>query len=64
LVAHVEAPLSTHCPRGSTAPPGTGEQRPIDDGSAQLMQAPAQATSQQMRSTQKPLAHSPAFAQV
>jgi hypothetical protein len=64
VVAQVDAPLSTHCPRGSTPPPGTGEQWPIDDGSAQLTQAPPQATSQQMRSTQKPLAHSLALAQV
>jgi len=41
-----------------------GEQWPIDDGSAQLMHAPPQATSQQIRSTQKPLAHSLALAQV
>jgi hypothetical protein len=48
--------------RGSAAPFGTGVQRPIDDGSAQLRQAPPHAPSQQTPSTQKLLMHSLAAA--
>jgi len=48
--------------RGSDAPSGTGTQRPIDDGSAQLRQAPWQASAQQTPSTQKLLMHSLAAA--
>ena len=61
---HVETPWSVHVPRGSPAPAGTGEQRPIDDGSAQVRQAPWQASPQQMPSTQKVLAHSAPLAHV
>ena len=39
-------------------------QVPRDDASAQLRQAPAQASAQQTPSTQKLLPHSPAAAQV
>jgi len=57
------APASMQTLRGSAAPAGTGAQRPIDDGSAQLRQAPAQASAQQTPSTQKLLLHSAAPAQ-
>jgi len=39
--------------RGSAAPAGAGAHRPFDDGSAQLRQAPRQASAQQTPSTQK-----------
>jgi hypothetical protein len=50
--------------RGSAAPAAIGWQVPSAEGSAQLRQAPWQASPQQTPSTQKPLAHSPAPAQV
>ena len=55
-------PWSTHTVRGSAAPAGTGVQRPIEDGSAQLRQAPPHAPSQQIPSTQKLLVQSVAAA--
>jgi len=51
-------------PRGSAAPAAIGWQLPSAEGSAQLRQAPWQASAQQIPSTQKPLAHSTAPAQV
>jgi hypothetical protein len=57
------APWSVQVLRGSAAPAGTAAQRPIEDGSAQLLHAPAQASAQQTPSTQKLLAHSLAAAQ-
>jgi hypothetical protein len=57
------APWSVHLPRESAAPAGTGAQRPIEEASAQLWQAPSQASMQQTPSTQKPLAHSVSAAQ-
>ncbi len=48
--------LQTPC--GSAAPAGLGVQVPSEDDSAQLRQAPGQATSQQTPSTQKLQAHS------
>lgn len=48
--------------RGSLEPAATGAQRPIDDGSAQLRQAPPHAPSQHTPSTQKLLMHSAAAA--
>jgi hypothetical protein len=51
-------------PRGSGVLAGLGEQWPIDDGSAQLRQAPAQGPSQQTPSTQKPLPQSVALVQL
>jgi hypothetical protein len=59
-VPQLLAPLSTQTLRGSTTPAGTGVQRPMAEGRAQLRQAPAQAPSQQTPSTQKLLTHSPA----
>jgi hypothetical protein len=56
------APWSTQTPRGSTVPAGVGAHRPIDEGRAQLRQAPPQAPSQQTPSTQKLLMHSAAAA--
>ena len=44
-------------------PAGVGAHRPIDEGRAQLRQAPPQAPSQQTPSTQKSLTHSVAAAQ-
>jgi hypothetical protein len=64
FVPHDATPWSLHTPRGSAAPPATGAQRPIEDGSAQLLQVPSHASAQQTPSTQKPLAHSVAAAQV
>jgi hypothetical protein len=61
-VPHEAAPWSVHVPRGSAAPAGAAAQRPIEEGSAQLLHAPAQASLQQMPSTQKLLAHSLAAA--
>jgi hypothetical protein len=61
---HEAAPLSEHAPRGSAAPAGTGEHRPIAEGNAHVVQEPPQAPSQQTPSTQKPLAHSLASAHV
>ena len=58
LVPQLAAPLSTQTLRGSAAPAGSGAHLPIDDGSAQLRQAPMQASAQQTPSTQKPLLHS------
>ena len=52
------APLSTHLPRGSWAPPGTGRQRPGVSGNAHDWQAIAQSDSQQTPSTQCPVRHS------
>jgi hypothetical protein len=60
LVPQLDAPLSMQTLRGSAAPAGSGSHLPIDDGSAQLRQAPAQASAQQTPSTQKPLVHSSA----
>jgi hypothetical protein len=57
-VPQLASPLSTQMLRGSAAPAGTGTQRPIDDGRAQLRQAPAHASAQQTPSTQKLLTHS------
>lgn len=51
-------------PRGSAAPAASGWQVPSAEGSAQLRQAPWQASAQQTPSTQKPLAQSWAAAQV
>jgi hypothetical protein len=62
LVPQLAAPLSTQTLRGSAAPAGTDAHLPIDDGSAQLRQAPWQASAQQTPSTQKPLTHSLAAA--
>jgi hypothetical protein len=50
--------------RGSAAPAAMGWQVPGAEASAQLRQAPWQASAQQTPSTQKPLAHSWAAAQV
>jgi hypothetical protein len=61
-VPQVAAPRSTQTLRGSAAPAATGTHRPIDDGRAQLRQAPAQASPQQTPSTQKLLMHSAAAA--
>jgi hypothetical protein len=58
------APWSLQTERGSAAPAGTAAQWPIDEASAQLLQAPVHASAQQTPSTQKPLAHSVAAAQV
>ena len=44
--------------RGSPAPAATGWQVPGAEASAQLRQAPWQASAQQTPSTQKPLPHS------
>lgn len=63
-VPQVAAPSAAHVARGSAAPAGTGAQRPIADGSAQVRQAPWQASAQQTPSTQKVLAHSAPLAQV
>jgi hypothetical protein len=63
-VPHEAAPLSTHTPRASAVPAGTDAHRPIEDGSEQLLQVPVQASAQQTPSTQKPLAHSVATAQL
>jgi hypothetical protein len=60
FVLQLDAPLSTQTWRGSAAPAGSGAHLPIDDGSAQLRQAPPQASAQQTPSTQKPLMHSSA----
>jgi hypothetical protein len=62
-VPHFSGPLSMQTPRGSTAPSGDGVHLPIDDGSAQLRQAPPHASSQQTPSTQNVLTHSPPPAQ-
>jgi len=48
---------SVHFPCGSMADAGLGEQMPSDDASAQLRQAPWQASAQQTPSTQKLLPH-------
>jgi hypothetical protein len=56
------APSSEQVLRGSAAPAGTGAQRPIEDGSAQLLHAPLHSSAQQTPSTQNPLAHSLAAA--
>lgn len=48
---------SVHLPCGSVAAAGLGVQVPSDDASAQLWQAPWQASAQQTPSTQKLLAH-------
>jgi hypothetical protein len=52
------APLSTQMCRGSAAFAGVALHVPIDDGRAQLRQAPPHASSQQRPSTQKVLRHS------
>jgi len=57
-VPHEAAVWSVQIWWGSLPPAATGVQRPIDDGSAQLLHAPWQAFSQQTPSTQKLLAHS------
>jgi hypothetical protein len=63
-VPQLATPWSAQVFLGSPAPAGTEAQRPIEDGNAQLRQAPWHASAQQMPSTQKPLAHSAALAQV
>jgi hypothetical protein len=63
-VPQVAAPLSTQVARGSAAPAGTAAHLPIDDGSAQLLHAPAQASAQHTPSTQNVLPHSDPLAQV
>ena len=62
-VPQLASPLSTQTLRGSAAPSGIDAHLPIDDGRAQLRQAPAQASAQQTPSTQKLLLHSPAVVQ-
>ena len=57
-VMQLDAPLSMQTCRGSAAFAGVGLQTPIDDGRAQLRQAPPHASSQQTPSTQKVLTHS------
>ena len=64
LVPQEAAFRSTHIARGSATPAAIGWQVPGAEASAQLRQAPWQASAQQTPSTQKPLAHSPAPAQV
>jgi hypothetical protein len=61
---HEAAPWSRHTPRGSAAPAGTGEHRPIAEGRTHVEHEPPQAPSQQTPSTQKPLTQSPAPAHV
>jgi hypothetical protein len=61
-VPQLVAPRSTQMLRRSAAPSATGAQRPIDEGRAQLRQAPWHASAQQTPSTQKLLMHSPAAA--
>ena len=63
LVPQVAAAWTAHIARGSGLPLATGMQRPGDDASAQLRQAPVQAFSQQTLSTQKPETHSPPASQ-
>ena len=62
-VPQVDAGWVAHMFRRSSLPFGTGRQEPIDDGSAQLRQAPAHAWSQQTESTQWLLAQSAAAVQ-
>jgi hypothetical protein len=62
LVPQLAEPLSTQTLRGSAAPAGSGVHLPIEEGSAQLRQAPMQASAQQTPSTQKLLLHSLAAA--
>jgi hypothetical protein len=62
-VPHDEGVWSVHVWRGSLEPAATGVQRPSADGSAQLRQAPWQASAQQTPSTQKLLAQSPGAVQ-
>jgi hypothetical protein len=57
-VMQLDAPLSMQMWRGSAAFAGVGLHVPIDEGRAQLRQAPAHASSQQRPSTQKVLTHS------
>ena len=64
LVPQEAAFRSTHIARGSAAPAAIGWQVPGAEASAQLRQAPWQASAQQTPSTQNPLPHSPAPAQV
>ena len=61
-VPQVAAVWSVQICRGSLPPAATDVQRPIAEGSAQLRQAPWQASAQQTPSTQKLLAHSLAAA--
>jgi hypothetical protein len=49
---HDDAFSSTQTPRGSALPAAIATQRPGEPGSAQLRQAPVQALSQQIPSTQ------------
>jgi hypothetical protein len=58
------APWLVQVVRGSSLPAATEVHLPSDDSSAQLRQAPWQASAQQTPSTQKLLAHSEACAQV
>jgi hypothetical protein len=58
-VPHEAAVSSVHIWRGSAEPVARGVHRPSADGSAQLRQAPWQASAQQTPSTQKLLAQSP-----
>ncbi len=62
-VPQLAAPVSLQTLRVSSAPSGRLVQRPFDDGSEQLRQAPPQAESQQTPSTQKLEAHSGLAAQ-
>ena len=57
-VMQLAAPLSMQTCRGSAAFAGVGLHMPIDEGRAQLRQAPPHASSQQTPSTQKVLTHS------
>jgi hypothetical protein len=62
-VPQLLAPLSAHTLRGSIEPAEIGAHVPIDEGRAQLRQAPPHASAQQTPSTQKLLTQSPAAAQ-
>jgi hypothetical protein len=61
---HAAAPPSLHMLRLSAAPAAMDVQRPIDEGRAQLRQAPLQASAQQTPSAQKPEAHSAAVVHI
>jgi hypothetical protein len=63
-VSQDEALLSWQTLRGSAVPAGIDVHLPIDDGSAQLRQAPLHASLQQTPSTQKAERHSDARVQV
>ncbi|SRR6266540_1774887 len=59
-VPQLDAAWVAQAARGSLAPAGTTEQRPIADDSAQVLHDPVHALSQHTPSTQKPLVQSPA----